>query len=979
MTVAQWRQVREIFEEAVELDDRTRQLYLAAACADDAALRREVELMLAADEAAPAFLESSPFDQVRNEQALTSDEMPAGGRLGPYRLLRQIGHGGMGTVWLAERDDAQFRQQVAIKIIRRGMDTEDILRRFRTERQILATLNHPNIARLLDGGSTPDGRPYYVMEYIAGRSIDEYCAELELSVPERLHLFRSVCAAVSYAHQRLVIHRDLKPSNMLVTDDGTVKLLDFGIARLLTPESADLTVTATRYGIMTPAYASPEQASGEQVTTASDVYSLGVVLYELLTGQRPYQFTTTRPDEIVRVICEQEPELPSRIRKPEAGMRKSEVGSRKSVVGRRKAEDERQRAASSEHKTEGSGQKTEAREHGMHELMIRLLPPSFFRLLTPDFRLPTSDFRLPTTALRGDLDNIVLMALRKDAQRRYASVEQLAEDIHRYLNGQPVLARPDTIGYRFTKFVQRNKVIVTAALIVLISLCSGIVMTWRQAQIARRERALAERRFAEVRELANSFVFKYHDAIAGLPGATRVREMMMKDAIAYLDRLAQEADSNPKLQLELASAWIRIGDVQGQPYRGNLGDTQGALRSYQNALQLSEALARRDPYSPEIQQTLSLALDSIGILQTRSGQLAAALSVLHRAASIRERLQQRFPAQSHYTRLLAASYLHLGDAVLRTGRTVNGQSAPEQSLAYFQQSQNLRAWLFAGHPDDLNLARDLAISHQRTGNVLYKIGAAGSYQQSLAAALAQHKQAQAIFERIAAAAPGDAQARRDVVDQYLMKAEAQARAGDVDGALADCRRAIMIFAEMSAADATNVELRRDLATAWYIAGAVANDAGRIQTGIGSMEQALDIYESLASSDAGNMENLSDLLSGYNRLGSMEAQRGNGTKAAEAFRRSIEFRTKLASVSPADAHLRAGVADAWQILGRHCRQQAAKARAATARKAWLREAQEAFQQALEIRQELVRQDQSVADQVSATQRELSLCEAALSRH
>ncbi|HWQ35300.1 MAG TPA: serine/threonine-protein kinase [Blastocatellia bacterium] len=951
MRVRQWRQVREIFEQAVELDDQTRQRYLAAACGNDAALRREVELMLAADEAAPAFLESSPFDQVRNEQALTSEEMPAGGRLGPYRLLRQIGRGGMGTVWLAERDDAQFRQQVAIKIIRRGMDTEDILRRFRTERQILATLNHPNIARLLDGGSTPDGRPYYVMEYIAGRSIDEYCSNNELSVPERLRLFRSVCAAVSYAHQRLVIHRDLKPSNMLVTDDGTVKLLDFGIARLLTPESAEMTVTATRYGIMTPAYASPEQASGGSITTASDVYSLGVVLYELLTGQRPYQFTTTRPDEIVRVICEQEPEPPGRIRKPEGG--------------RRKAEDERQRAAGSEHRTNGSGQKTEAREHWMRELMIRLLPPFFFRL--------------PASALCDELDNIVLMALRKDAQRRYASVEQFAEDIHRYLSGQPVLARPDTIGYRFTKFVQRNKVIVTAALIVLLSLCSGIVMTWRQAQIARRERALAERRFAEVRELANSFVFRYHDAIAGLPGATRVREMMMKDAVAYLDRLAQEADSNPKLQLELASAWLRIGDVQGQPYRGNLGDTQGALRSYQNALQLCEALARRDPYSPEIQQTLSLALDSIGILQTRSGQFEAALIALHRATSIRERLQQRFPAQSHYTRLLATSYLHLGDAVLRTGRTVNGQSAPEQSLVYFQQSQNLRTSLFAGHPDDLNLARDLAISHQRIGNVLYKIGAAGSYQQSLAAALAHHKQAQAIFERIAAAAPGDAQARRDVVDQFLMKAEAQARAGDVDGALADCRHAIMIFAEMSAADATNIELRRDLATAWYIAGVVANDAGRLQTGIDSMEQALEIYESLASSDAGNTENLSDLLSGYNRLGSMEAQRGSGAKAAQAFRRSIEFRMKLASVSPAEAHLRAGVADAWQILGRHCCQQAAKARAATARKAWLREAKEAFQQALEIRQELARQDQSAADQVSAAQRELSQCQAALDRH
>ena len=356
----------------------------------------------------------------------------AGRRIGPYQTLREIGRGGMGVVWLATRADDAYQKQVAIKLVWPGPESGEVLRRFRQERQILANLEHPNIARMLDGGTTEEGWPYVVMEYIEGQSITHYCTAHQLSLNERLQLFRTVCDAVQYAHQNLVVHRDLKPGNILVTEGGTVKLLDFGIAKLLNPDLSPDDSAATRTGLhlMTPEYASPEQVRGEAITTASDVYSLGVVLYELLTGQRPYQFKNHSLPEIERVICEQEPTAPSRSQKSEGGTLKSE--EKADVVF-----------------------------------------------------LPSSALRVPPSFLRGDLDNIVLMALRKEARQRYGSVAQLSEDLRRYLAGEAVLARKDTLGYRAGKFVRRHRIGVVTAALIFITLLGGIVTTSWQASVAR--------------------------------------------------------------------------------------------------------------------------------------------------------------------------------------------------------------------------------------------------------------------------------------------------------------------------------------------------------------------------------------------------------------------------------------------------------------------------------------------------------------
>ncbi len=399
MAEERWQQVEDIFQRALDLREEEREPYLAEVCAADESLRKRVEELLVAYQRAGDFIETPALSELFAPGNTVPLESPVayvsstiiGQRVGAYRIVREIGRGGMGAVYLAERADDAFRKRVAVKLIKRGMDTDFILRRFLGERQILANLDHPNIARLLDGGTTDDGLPFFVMEYIEGQPLSHYSDNMRLSVRQRLQLFQRVCAAVHYAHQNLVLHRDIKPGNILVTADGSPRLLDFGIAKVLNPDLADLIEpTATALRLMTPEYASPEQVSGEQVTAASDIYSLGVMLYELLTGHRPYHFASRAPHEIARVICEEIPEKPS---------------------------------------------------------MVFSSPP---RISGPDSRSIETISRdrnsSPADLQRefdGDLDNIVMKALRKEPDRRYASVEDFSRDIEKYLEGHPVSASSD--------------------------------------------------------------------------------------------------------------------------------------------------------------------------------------------------------------------------------------------------------------------------------------------------------------------------------------------------------------------------------------------------------------------------------------------------------------------------------------------------------------------------------------------------------
>ncbi len=438
MDAGRWQQIRSVFEAAIAVGPEQRARFLEQACIGDPDLCAEVVRMIEADDD-DRFLESPPLaGSTIDHMAPTpaGDDCTRGVIIERYRLIRKIGTGGMGTVWLAERADEQFDKQVALKLIKRGMDTDDVLVRFCNERQVLANLDHPNIARLLDGGATPDGRPFLVMEYVDGIPIDSYCAINNVSVDEVLRLFVTVCSAVHTAHQSLVVHRDLKPGNILVTPQGAPKLLDFGIAKVLDLDESMRTLakTATDVRLMTPRYASPEQIRGEPITTATDIYSLGVILYELLTCQHPHDTTTGTHSEFERAVCEQEPVRPS---------------SMVSTSGRTSGDDS---------STGGSTWPVQQRR-GIRRRLV------------------------------GDVDNIVLKALSKDPVRRYTSAEQLGLDIERHLRGLPINARPDTMRYRTGKFVRRNRVAVTCGITLFVILLAGLIAGWtlyRQTEAARK-------------------------------------------------------------------------------------------------------------------------------------------------------------------------------------------------------------------------------------------------------------------------------------------------------------------------------------------------------------------------------------------------------------------------------------------------------------------------------------------------------------
>jgi eukaryotic-like serine/threonine-protein kinase len=747
-----WDEVRELFLTASERPRHERSALLARADTD---VRNEVQSLLAAHDEETPFLDRSVWELIDAQQG----ERLVGTLIGSYRVVRQLGHGGMGTVFLAERESAEFSQRLAIKLVRGG---EMLVQRFRQERQILASLEHPNVARLIDGGTTADGLPFLVMEYVEGTPIDEFARGGSLA--DKLRLFLQLCDAVQYAHRSLVIHRDLKPANVLVTAEGVVKLLDFGIAKLQR-ETPLPEAESTR--VMTPQYASPEQLLGRAVTTASDVFSLGVLLFELLTARRPFDSGTRLPDS--------EPPRPS------------------TAAGQR--------------------------------------------------------------ALRGDLDNIILTAMELDPARRYGSAEKLADDIRRYLSGHPVTARPATFLYRSNKFVRRNKLTVAAAVVVAAVTAIAFAATLHQKRIA-------ERRFDEVRSLARSVVFDLHDAIAPLPGSTAARELLVRRALGYLDRLSGEAEDNEALRMELAGAYLKIGDVQGLPYAANLGDTAGAMGSYGKALRLAEAVVGEDPEAVPARALLADARDRMGLIEQRALQWPSALQHHEAARAIRERLP-REPARDI---ALARTWTSIGDARY-IGRTGDALAAYEAALVILEKVPR--------GPHDRDLLRERGRAHQRLGGYH-----TGPKRNDLRRAIVHHDAALQALEARVRLDPEDATARRNWADQFVMKATALNMMKDGAGALSATSRALEVLVPLAAADPENVEAQHDLAFAYGERGRAFAIAGSFADAEGALEQAVAIHEKLIAADPSNAEERRDLgrvqgLLREMRLKACRPERGNG--------------------------------------------------------------------------------------------------------
>ncbi len=773
MTAERWSQVKAIFDEAAELPPASRHEFLAARSAtDDPELLSEVASLLESLDDAGEFIESSVI--TASHQA--SRPLAIGSAVGTYRIVQVIGEGGMGTVYQAVRSDDVYRKLVAIKVIKTGAGGEEAVRRFEAERQILAHLDHPNIARLLDGGATPEGQPYYVMEFIAGTPIDEYCDTRELSVRERLTLFLTVCSAVQYAHRNLVVHRDLKPQNILVSQDGTARLLDFGIAKLLNSDPLAGNKTASLMLMMTPMYASPEQVAGAPVSTSTDIYSLAVMLYQLLTGHTPFDIANASALDIIDRIRRSEP------RKPSAVVHLTENGVTSQQIG--------------------------------------------------DSRSTNPD-RL-SRHLSGDLDNILLLALRKDPSRRYFSVEQFAGDIALHLAEKPVFARPDTLRYRSAKFVRRHTAGVLGAVFVALALIGGIAATSWQAHIAQVERARAERRFNDIRGLANSVLFELHDAIEWLPGSTAARELLIKRAQQYLNSLANDAKGDRSLQRERAIAYVRIGDVLGLPTKANLGNSRGALESYNQALQLERALVAEQPNDKAVRDDLARTLDHTCNVEQSTGKFEEALKHCGEMLLLKKLRLEENPGNAEAKSEVGSAYQNLSGAYSAVGDWTHAERQRGESLAIFRD-------LHERFPDNQVHEFDLANAYLRMASVQEQT-------KHLAEGRSNAEKSVALFQDLSAKVPQELRRKRSVTFALQRLGSILLSLNDLEGARNAFTRTLPIREEILLTDPNDVNLQASLANNLASVGYVALKLGRLEEARVNLERQRDIAEKLVATD-----------------------------------------------------------------------------------------------------------------------------------
>lgn len=794
-----WEQIESIFLEAADLPRPEQAAFLDRTCSGDQELRREVQSLLDSDRKSGEKITRAVEDEA---QSLFGLSPIIGSRLGSYRVVREIGRGGMGAVYLAVRDDDQFQKNVAIKLVKRGMDTSEVLHRFQHERRILAGLDHAYIARLIDGGTAPDGRPFFVMDYVEGQPIDSYCRDRALTIADRCRLFLKVCEAVSYAHRNLVIHRDLKPGNIFVAPDGTPKLLDFGVAKLLVPDAdPHLTVTGMQVRLLTPQYASPEQVMGRPVNTTTDVYSLGGVFYELLTGACAQKLDSTSPEEIERVICLQE-----------------------------------------------------------------VPPPSATKPGVP-----------------ADLDNIVMMAMRKDPARRYQSVDQFADDIHRYLAGRPVLARKDSLAYRAGKFVSRHSLMIAAASIVVASLVGGIVIAMSQAR-------RAERRLTQMVELANRSLFDVHSAIERLPGATDARREIVKTTLAFLENLSKDVGRDDDVRLSLATAYWRLGDLQGYPDKPNLGDIKGALLSYNKSVELLAPLRAKRPNDPEVLRQVVDTYQHMGSVLNEEGDVPALVKAFENvlpAAKSLARLQpnnvEANAAEGEFYNDLALS-LQFAD--------------PKRANEYARLHMTLIPALLKKFPGNDEIADEAAVGHATMSTLLSR---SGDRQEGLREA----RESASIREGVAARHPNDVFRLRLLMIAYghvgdHLGSPFIPNAGDPKGAREYFDKCVVIARQIIKADPQDRTARYDLGNALLRQGAAEVPGGDRRESLAALREAVETLESLAHESPGAVRYQRPLMLAYQYLGMCLRKMGRIDEAMVELRRAIELADGVLLAHPGDA-------------------------------------------------------------------------------
>jgi eukaryotic-like serine/threonine-protein kinase len=857
MPLLDWDRVQSVFLAVADLPPPDRAHFLDTVCAGDPELRDEVESLLQSDLKRGKTIRTA----VRSEASLLFDSRTLiGDRLGAYRIVKEIGRGGMGAVYLAVRDDDQYQKQVAIKVIKRGMDTDEVLGRFRHERQILANLDHAYIGRLIDGGSTPGGQPFLVMEFVEGQPIDQYCRDRHLTLHDRCKLFLKTCEAVSHAHRNLVVHRDLKPENILITPDGAPKLLDFGVAKILQSDTdRGSTATIGHSRPLTPDYASPEQILGQAVSTATDVYSLGVIFHELLSGAKPYRIDRSHPGDWERIICEEEIARPSD-----------------------SASDDRMR------------------KH-----------------------------------LRGDLDNIVLMAMRKEANRRYASVDQFAEDIHRFLDCLPILARKDSWRYRTLKFTRRHRFTLVAATAVVASLVAGTVIAFSQARqadaarkvaeihresadrariaaeaehkiaeqqrdVAVRERVLSEERLTQMVGLSDRSLAEVYSLMERLPGALPARRELLGTTLEFLEKLSRESSPDPRLRIALATAYLRLGDLQGNHDVASFGDMESALKSYRGGARLLDP--EHEPTAPAGLLVWVDLQAAIGKILTEKGDLSGATAILLKAIRVAQSATPTSPADpspadpspanKELLRRTAGLYLLLArrDDDLR------------QSLAYANDYLHSIEALSRQFPKDRDIQGDLSLAYTEIGWQLVSLG-------DPQAGIAYHATSLKLREQLARDHPNDLFFRRYLMLAYEHYATVQGsplvpNLGRPDIARQFYAKA-QVLEDQSLADPQNHMAEADYAAHLLRLGTLDPKPGELEDSLANLRQAARLFESLAVDTPGVPHYDRDLSVTYEFIGDRYLAMGKTAEAIAEYRKTLAIGEKIVQQYPED----------WVELGR----------------------------------------------------------------
>lgn len=842
MTPERFRQVESIFAQALTAAPSERESILTQACDADADLRREVEKLLTAHDNAGAFMNqpaTGQFEALRD--AINDSDRSVGRRFGAYETIERIGAGGMGAVYLARRSDDQFDKRVAIKVIHWWMDTTEILRRFERERRVLARLQHPNIAMLLDAGMDEEGVPFIVMEYVDGEPIDRHCAERAAPLERRLELFLSACDAVQAAHNSLIVHLDLKPSNILVSGDGLVKLVDFGIARLVDLDQDFATRTDARP--FTPAYAAPEQISGDPLTTATDVYSLGVVLYELLTGERPFKTTSEDMRQVTDAILHTPPARPS------------------TVVAT-----------------------------GAHEPTAR-------------------QNRRLARRLQGDLDNIALMAMRKEPQRRYPSVQALADDIRRHLAGRTVAARPDTFSYRTSRFIRRNRLPVAASLIVFLSLLAGMAGVSWQAHETAQQRDRAERRFSDLRNLTTTLIEQVDRDLAEIPGATEARRAVITQATQHLDSLAAEAENEPDLLAELALSYSQLGALQRNFIGSHIGDTAAATASHRKALVLRERVLAMKPGDPIAMGQLAQSHVQIGDMMRAQGELDQAVTHYRRCADLFEGM---IPTNDQ---LRIDKEHNRGVVLLKLGIVHAARGDYTAAADAYEEALDVNRALFESDTTLLVTRRNMAVSYEKLGDIAEGEGDAE-------AALDHYLHSLEIFQDLESQEPGEARHIISIVIAYSKIGEvrghpAYANLGDVEGATEAYRKGRRLIGELLRVDPANAQARMIAAFFDRRLGAFLSMEDRHDEALEHLHAALTESEAIADANPADVQSLTDVASTRQAIADAHAAMDQPEDALDWTRRAIEAHQAVLEINGELVGTRVELAASYRAAGESC--------------------------------------------------------------